>query len=117
MLPAIDGMSAADRHALEMALEAEDHDFHHPWGPNAPGIRNQTRRSIARSDSVEDGATLGGAEAECLICFDRVADAIIVPRGHAEYCGACLAVHARKNGRVCPTCRTEFEATELKDFG
>jgi len=114
LLPPMDGMSAADRHAIELAIEADEHDFLHPFGPNAPGMRRVREQSGAR---VEDAAELGGADVECLICFDRVADTILIPCGHAEYCGACLRLHERKNGAACPTCREPWIDTQLKDFG
>ncbi|XP_004483645.2 E3 ubiquitin-protein ligase NEURL3 [Dasypus novemcinctus] len=51
----------------------------------------------------------GGAEEECVICFHRVADARLVPCGHAHFCSSC-AWRVYRDVATCPLCRRAVEA-------
>jgi hypothetical protein len=54
----------------------------------------------------------------CVICFDGVADHVMVPCGHGGYCGSCaervcaghVTPYNKKVGQICPVCRTPVEA-------
>ena len=50
-------------------------------------------------------------DATCVICFDRIANYLVVPCGHQCGCQECLNIVMQKSGN-CPICRTRIESVQ-----
>lgn len=60
------------------------------------------------SRKAEDG------EDACLICFENVRDACIVPCAHSDFCVACIEKINNSRCPTCPACRTKIEGVIKK---
>jgi Zinc finger, C3HC4 type (RING finger) len=45
----------------------------------------------------------------CVVCLDRTADRVLMPCGHAGYCGECARELARREPHRCPVCRASID--------
>lgn len=45
-----------------------------------------------------------------MICYDNIADHVVLPCGHGGYCGTCASKVFKKPSQVCPVCRGALSA-------
>lgn len=112
----------------EGAASAPDTVASSPDAALRPAVATSSQHSsrLEKQDSVQNSGALGGAagggsimsERECVICYERVADHVLVPCGHGGFCGPCAkemcsghaAPYTVEEGHVCPVCRAPVDA-------
>lgn len=45
---------------------------------------------------------------KCMICNEREVDRVVVPCGHASFCGSCIQKWTDSGNDSCPTCKTKI---------
>ncbi|KAK3276594.1 hypothetical protein CYMTET_15347 [Cymbomonas tetramitiformis] len=92
----------------------------HPADP--PGAHRRLE-DVARSDEGNAGVSVAGgsgrtesnANASCIVCMQRVRNAIVLPCGHVHLCMQCAQRVVDTSGQ-CPTCRTDISHVHVAYF-
>lgn len=75
-----------------------------------------TAGDTAHPPAAAAGGAAAAAVRECLICYDRPPDTILLPCGHLSFCSQCVDTAVAAVRGVCPLCKRAVTSTNKVFF-